>query len=193
MTAHRPPARIGLAVLVFVRIAGCGGASERAHESSAGDSPASPPPASRFDNGRERPGVLEPLPENGVLGEDDDDDHIRDDIAAYIDATHGADEAARLGARQLARALQHALAHGGDRAGAVEAGHESGRAITCLHELLGSERAGVIVGELEARTVDTEERFAAYRRMQRNVSGAYFPGGHGAGICRFDTKGLRSP
>jgi len=193
MTPHGRPARIGLEVLVFMLMAGCGGASDRPEESSARDSPSSPPPASRFDNGRERPGVLMPLPQNDVLGTDADRDHIRDDIAAYIDATHGDDEPARLGARQLARAFQHALAHGGDRGGAIEAGHESGRAITCLHDLLGSEKAGGIVGELEARTVDTEERFAAYRMMQRNVSGAYFPGGNGGGICRFDTTGLRTP
>jgi len=193
MTPHGRSARIGLGALVLMLMAACGGASEGPEESSAGDAPASRPRASGFDNERERPGVLKPLPDNHVLGKDADGDHIRDDIAAYIDATHGDDEAARLGARQLARAFQHALAHGGDRAGAIEAGHESGRAITCLHDLLGSEKAGDIVGELEARTVDTEERFAAYRAMQRNVSGGYFPGGTGAGICRFDTSGLRRP
>ncbi len=193
MTSHGRPARIRFEVLVFVLMAGCGAASERPEDSPAADSLGSPRHANQFDDRRERAGDLQPLPQNDVLGKDADVDHIRDDIATYIDATHGHDEAARLGARQLARSLQHALAHGGDRAGAVEAGHESGRAITCLHDLLGSETAGVIVGELEARTVDTEERFAAYRMMQRNVSGAYFPGGNGAGACRFDTTGLRRP
>jgi hypothetical protein len=189
MTLANRRARAGVA-LAFVLTAGCGGESHEPEVSPAGSSPSSAPPAARFDNGRERPGDSKPLPENAVLGTDTDRDHIRDDIAAYIDATHGDDEAARLGARQLARSLQHALAHGGDRAGAVEAGYESGRAISCLFELLGSEKAGAIVDELEARTVDTEERFAAYRKMQRNVSGGYFPGGSGAGICRFDTRGL---
>lgn len=177
--------------LAIVLAAACGAPMRDADLPSDRESPRSAAPAAtRFDNGRERLGDLKPLPENEVLGKDADRDHIRDDVADSIDATYGDDEVARLGARQLARALQHGLAHGEDRDLAIEAGHESGRAITCLHEKLDPEKAGDMVSDLEARTVDTEERFAAYRKLQRSVSGAYFPGSHAGGSCRFDTKGL---
>jgi hypothetical protein len=184
--------QVAIALLASWGLAACGPA-EGAPETAAEPDPASQrsPAAARFDNDRERPGELRPLPEDAVTGKDADHDHIRDDVAAFIDAEYGHDELARLGARQLARAYQHGLAYGGEKDTAIAAAHESGRAIRCLFEHVDDDVAGDMVGELEARTVDNEERLAAYRAQQRNLSGAYFPDVRDAQAgCRFDTRGL---
>lgn len=145
----------------------------------------------RPDNARERLGDLAPLPETSLSGKDADADHIRDDIGEFIDAEYGQRELARLGARQLARGLQHGLVHADDEDAAIEALHETDHAITCLHGVVDVDTAGRIVDELEARTVDTEERFAAYRRLQKRASGMYLRGGNDPpGRCRFDRRGL---
>jgi hypothetical protein len=143
----------------------------------------------RFDNSRERLGDLEPLPETSVSGEDADGDHIRDDVAAFIDAEYGNDERKRLMARQYARSVQHGLLYAGDEDRAFEAAHEGSRALRCLNQQLGVRAAEPIWQEVQARTIDTEERLRAHARLQGTLSGGYFPEPRGV-VCAFDMEGL---
>lgn len=154
------------------------------------ESDAQPDTNQGYDNSREHFDRA-PLPQTKLTGKDADADHIRDDVGQYIDAEFGGSELARLGARQLARSFQHGLVYADERDAAYEALHDTTAAIGCMFAHLDHDLASRIVDEIEARTVDTEERFEAYRKLQKQASGGYFPGGNDpASRCGFDTEGL---
>jgi hypothetical protein len=174
-------ARAALGLLVVA--AGC---VPRAKNSNAAGAP-----AKKFDNSREQLGQLEPLHEDSISGPDSDHDHIRDDIASYIDQTWGNSERKRLSARQYARSIEHGLVHAHDKQRALDAGDEDSRAIECLYAYYSPQDANAIWKELQARTVDTEERLAAYFALQDQLGGGYFAGAaEPKRSCAFDQQGL---
>jgi hypothetical protein len=178
---HATWASTALGLLVLA--AGC---VPRAKNSSAGAAT-----VEKFDNSRERTGALEPLPQDDIAGPDEDHDHIRDDIATFIDQTWGADERKRLSARQYARSLEHGLVYAEDKQRALEAGDEDSRAIECLYAYYTSQDADPIWKELQARTVDTQARLKAYFKLQNQLGGGYFAGAaEPKRSCAFDQQGL---
>jgi hypothetical protein len=169
--------------LLVVLGAGC---VPRAKTSSATSEP-----ARTVDNWREQLDKLEPLQEDGISGPDEDHDHIRDDIAAYIDQIWGANERKRLSARQYARSLEHGLVYAEDKQRALEAGDEDSRAIECLYAYYSPQDAAAIWKELQARTVDTQARLEAYFKLQNQLGGGYFAGAEEPKrSCAFDQQGL---
>jgi len=134
---------------------------------------------------------LQPLPANAITGEDQDRDHIRDDIARYIDDHYAEREAVRLAARQYARAEQHGLAYARDPDRAQDAGDEITRGIECLFAYLPAEEANAIWKELQARTIDTEERAQEFFALQDALAGGYFASSpERVQSCAFDTTGI---
>jgi hypothetical protein len=148
-------------------------------------------PEKKLDNSRERALNLEPLPQSTVAGPDTDHDHIRDDVAAFIDQTWGGNERKRLSARQFARSVQHGLVYANDKERAMEAGDEDSRAIECLYAYYDSKDADAIWREVRARTIDTEERLQAYYKEQNQLGGGYFASAREPNqSCAFDQQGL---
>lgn len=164
--------------------------SQQPHAASGTASAKSAKPT-RLDNSRERIAKLSQLPANTIAGPDEDRDHIRDDIAQYIDAEYSGDEHKRLAARQYARAEEHELVYADDRDRAFEAASEATRAIECLYAHYAAQTADAVWGEIQARTVDTEERLRAHARFHKAISGGYFEAARDPGAsCAFDSRGL---
>jgi hypothetical protein len=144
------------------------------------------------DARRERIEHLAPLPKNAITGEDADQDHIRDDVAQYIDQQpYARQEGVRLAARQYARAEQHGLAYARDPNRSQDAGDEITRGIECLYAFVPAEEADAIWKELQARTIDTEERAQEFFALQDALAGGYFESSpERVQSCAFDMTGV---
>ena len=148
-------------------------------------------PEPRDDARRERIEHLSPLPKNAITGEDADQDHIRDDVAQFIDQHYGEHEGVRLAARQYARGEQHGLAFARDPDRAQDAGDEITRAIECLYAFEPAEEADTIWKELQAQTIDTAERAEEFFALQDALAGGYFESSpERAQSCAFDMTGI---
>jgi hypothetical protein len=143
------------------------------------------------DTRRERIEHLKPLPKNAITGDDADQDHIRDDVAQYIEQHYAKQAGVRLAARQYARAEQHGLAYARDPDRAQDAGDEITRAIECLYAYLPPEEADAIWKELQARTVDDDARAEEFFALQDTLAGGYFASSpQRAQSCAFDMTGI---
>ena len=150
---------------------------------SSSTAPAASGAPDQGEDEREQLDQLPPLPQNALTGTDADHDHIRDDVAAYIDATYRGDEATRMAARQFARAAEHGLAYARDLDRAQDAGDEMARAIERLYALLPPDDADLVWKELEARTFDDDARLDEWIALQSALSGSYVESAiDGAGV-----------
>jgi hypothetical protein len=139
------------------------------------------------DNAREALD-LPALPSGELIGQDDNADHIRDDIESYIDETYAGRELQRLSARQAARALMHHLVVDVDHA-ALDAADEQLAAYECM-AAAGLDESRVMA-ELLARTADSDARLRAYFASNGRMSGAMLRlPERGLHNCTFDTAGL---
>ena len=141
---------------------------------------------------REHIAQLAPLPDSALAGEDSNHDHIRDDVERYIDDSYGDRELVRLAARQYARAEQHGVVFAHDPDRAQDAGDEITRAIECLYAFLPADDADAIWKELQARTLDDDDRASAYFALQDALAGGYFASSpERKDGCAFDSTGLQ--
>ncbi len=148
-------------------------------------------PEPRDDARRERIEHLEPLPKNAITGEDADHDHIRDDVAEFIEQHYARHAGVRLAARQYARSEQHGLAYARDPDRAQDAGDEITRAIECLYAFESPDEADAIWKELQAQTIDTEERAEEFFALQDALAGGYFESSpERTQSCAFDMTGI---
>lgn len=177
----------------LLAVAGCqapaaGGAEPSETKPDAGRVKADP----RTARARERIEQLAPLPQNAITGVDDDDDHIRDDVQQYIDQQpYARREGVRLAARQYARAEQHGLAFARDPDRSQDAGDEITRAIECLYAYLPADEADAIWKELQARTLDSDERALEFFALQDALAGGYFESSpERSQACAFDMTGI---
>lgn len=164
-------------------------AGQDAHEEGDESQRAAPATGTtRRDNSRERFDAP-PLPESDLTGKDDNGDHIRDDVEAYVDETFGDDELKRLSARQLARSFQHMLVAAEYEEAALAATDEFMQGWACMNKA-GHDTAKVMA-ELRARTLDTMGRSEAYLAYNRRISGAYLKSPpESFDRCAFDVMGL---
>jgi hypothetical protein len=83
------------------------------------------------------------------------------------------------------------LAYARDPDRALDAGDEITRAIECLYAYLPRTEANAIWKELQARTVDTDERAGEYFALQDALAGGYFASSpERAQSCAFDMTGI---
>jgi hypothetical protein len=146
----------------------------------------------RSARSREHIEQLAPLPQTPLAGEDANHDHIRDDVERYIDDTYGDRDAVLLAARQYARAEQHGVVFAHDPDRAQDAGDEITRAIECLYAFLSADDADAVWKELQARTLDDDDRAGAYFALQDALAGGYFASSPELKDgCAFDSTGLQ--
>lgn len=146
----------------------------------------------RTAQARERIEQLEPLPQNAITGSDADNDHIRDDVQQFIERQEYArQEGVRLAARQYARAEQHGLAFARDPDRSQDAGDEITRGIECLYAFESPDAADAIWKELQAQTIDTDERAMEFFALQDALAGGYFESApERSQACAFDMTGI---
>jgi hypothetical protein len=155
-----------------------------------------PPDAGSADRrsieSREHLQDLAPLPEGPLSGEDADHDHIRDDVQRYVDDTYRDRELLLLAVRQYARAEQHGVVFANDPDRAQDAGDEIAHAIECLYTATSADEADAIWREIEARTLDDDDRVSAYLALQDALAGGYYESAPDPeDACAFDRTGLR--
>lgn len=146
----------------------------------------------RTARARERIEQLAPLPQTAITGTDADNDHIRDDVQHYIEEQpYAKREGVRLAARQYARAEQHGLAFARDPDRSQDAGDEITHGIECLYAYLPAEEADAIWKELQARTLDTDDRAMEFFALQDALAGGYFESSpERSQACAFDMTGI---
>ena len=146
----------------------------------------------RTGNARERIEHLEPLPQNAITGTDADNDHIRDDVQQFIERqAYATREPIRLAARQYARAEQHGLAFARDPDRSQDAGDEITRGIECLYAYLPPDDADAVWKELQAQTIDSDERAMEFFALQDALAGGYFESApERSQACAFDMTGI---
>lgn len=174
-------ARILLAALFPVMVAGCGDGSETG-PNVLSPGPADEPPAAT------EPGILPPDPgaegKASLEGVDSDGDGVRDDVQLAIHDRYPDNEAGRNALAQKARALQAAVI-----AGASADENEMHRvsrsviaAVDCLHESLENPYAEI--GFLERAIINTPERSAAYITFNSALDGHFYSDDGAGDSCR---------
>jgi len=162
--------------------------SEVTQESEGTQESVEPVSEKTYDNSREHFDA-EPLPKSDVAGTDANNDHIRDDIEAFINQNYSDKEWTRLAARQTARAYQHGLVWADDKTKVRNAGQEHAYALDCLG--VSAENWSEISGEILAQTINTEERLNAYFRKNKNEGGSVTVSAQDEkAACTFITEGL---
>ncbi|MFV5490807.1 hypothetical protein [Acinetobacter sp. ASP199] len=114
---------------------------------------------------------------DSILGIDQDQNGIRDDIDAYIKEKYK-DELQKKAVQQFARVSQLKLAVNLEDEVALQASsHEADRAMTCVYKTFKSEPnidASDVVDEIDNMTTNTKKRLQAYYKYSDALDGFVF-------------------
>lgn len=125
-----------------------------------------------------------------IAGIDSDGDGVRDDIQRYIAQTYPDSEKARAVLTQYAKIIQKQILDADSKELSMQHADEGGRVMDCGDYLLDIDVYGKMSDELDAVTLNTDERTKAYFKYDSQLGGEVFsglPDDERASGCDFDS------